>query len=98
MLVYAAEDAVVGPDAPRDAIPILAVEVLSPSTAARDREQKTAIYLRAGVREVWLVDPDSHAIEVHTAAGVRRLAPAEFAESAVVPGFRLSWDELSGRG
>ena len=98
VLVYAPEDAVVGPEAPSGVIPLLAVEVLSPSTAARDREKKTAIYLRAGVREVWLVDPDAHAIEVHAAAGVRRLAPAEFAESTAVPGFRRSWGALSGGG
>ena len=32
-------------------------EVLSPSTASHDRTLKLAAYERAGVREVWLIDP-----------------------------------------
>jgi Uma2 family endonuclease len=32
-------------------------EVLSPSTARHDRTVKLAAYERAGVREVWLIDP-----------------------------------------
>jgi Uma2 family endonuclease len=43
--------------------PMLAAEVLSPSTAARDRGTKRRIYLGAGVEEVWIVDIDAHLIE-----------------------------------
>ncbi len=71
------------------AIPVLVVEVLSPATAARDRDVKTPTYLRAGVAEVWLVDPDSGAIEVHTRERVRRFGPTRQAVSGAVPGFRL---------
>lgn len=42
--------------------PDLAVEVLSPSTASRDRGEKKAIYQRNGVREYWLVDPAARRI------------------------------------
>ena len=44
--------------------PDLVVEVLSPSTAHRDRTFKRALYARHGVREYWLVDTDAHSIEV----------------------------------
>ena len=44
--------------------PDLVVEVLSPSTAHRDRTFKRALYARHGVREFWLVDTDAHTIEV----------------------------------
>lgn len=44
-------------------IPILAVEVLSPSTAARDRGKKRRIYQQAGVGEYWIVDADARIIE-----------------------------------
>lgn len=38
-------------------VPDLVVEILSLSTASRDRGEKKAIYERNGVREYWLVDP-----------------------------------------
>ena len=47
-------------DAP---IPLLVVEVLSPSTAARDRGQKRRLYLESGVEEYWIVDLDARIIE-----------------------------------
>jgi Uma2 family endonuclease len=77
------------------AIPLLVVEVLSPSTLLRDRDRKTGIYLRAGVAEVWLVDPDAKTIEVHSAQGVSRVARAERAASAALPGFTLAWTDLA---
>ena len=42
------------------------IEVLSPSTAAKDQIQKLAAYERAGVREVWLVHPTDHVVIVYT--------------------------------
>ena len=39
-------------------------EILSPSTAARDRTRKMHHYARAGVRHVWLVDPVPETLEV----------------------------------
>ena len=42
---------------------VLVVEVLSPSTAARDRGIKRALYQRAGVPEYWIVDVDARSIE-----------------------------------
>lgn len=44
--------------------PDLIVEVLSPSTALRDRREKRAIYARIGVREYWLVDPAARYVDV----------------------------------
>ena len=44
-------------------VPLLAVEVLSPSTAPRDRGAKRRIYQRAGVAEYWVVDSDAALIE-----------------------------------
>lgn len=45
--------------------PDLVVEVLSPSTAKRDRMQKKAIYERFGVKEYWLINPVEKSIEVY---------------------------------
>lgn len=44
--------------------PDLVVEVLSPSTASRDQLVKRKRYGKYGVREYWVVDPDSASIEV----------------------------------
>lgn len=44
-------------------VPLLAAEVLSPSTAARDRGRKRDVYLAAGVEEYWIVDADAELVE-----------------------------------
>ena len=44
--------------------PDLVVEILSPSTADRDRELKLRLYARHGVREYWIVDPDERTVQV----------------------------------
>jgi Uma2 family endonuclease len=45
--------------------PDLIIEILSPSTAQRDRLIKFNRYLEAGVREYWIVDPDTRSVQVH---------------------------------
>jgi Uma2 family endonuclease len=42
--------------------PDLIIEILSPSTAQRDMLIKFRIYLQAGVREYWIVDPEAKTI------------------------------------
>ncbi|MBX3466099.1 MAG: Uma2 family endonuclease [Planctomycetes bacterium] len=74
--------------------PDLVVEILSPSTRARDRGKKREVYARFGVRELWLVDPDRDAVDVFERAG-GDLAPAgifgrgDTLASRVVPGLRI---------
>ena len=46
--------------------PDLVIEILSPSSGNRDRLLKFNKYLQAGVREYWIVDPESRVVEVHT--------------------------------
>ena len=51
--------------------PIVAIEILSPGTASRDRGVKRRIYQRAGVAEYWVVDPDARLIERWTPNDLR---------------------------
>jgi Uma2 family endonuclease len=43
--------------------PDLVIEILSPSTGKWDRVEKSRLYYKHGVKEYWIVDPDSKVIE-----------------------------------
>ena len=45
--------------------PDMAIEILSPSTSHMDRNIKFIKYLQAGVREYWVIDPDTKTLVVH---------------------------------
>jgi Uma2 family endonuclease len=69
--------------------PVLVAEVLSPSTASQDRGAKLRFFARAGVREAWIVDPQTRTIEVHDLVGGSSAAAHDVAESQAVPGLRV---------
>jgi Uma2 family endonuclease len=73
--------------------PDLVVEVLSPSTADRDRRLKLSLYARFGVREYWIVDPEEESIQVlELGPGGRestRTYTSGVATSSVVAGFEI---------
>ena len=83
--------------------PGLVVEVLSRSTAVYDWGAKLRAYDRAGVREVWLVDPAGpQGTEILQRQGLR-LQPVNAGrdgsiESLALPGFRLRLDWLWPEG
>ena len=77
-------------------IPLLAIEILSPSTARRDRNVKRARLLRAGTAEVWLVDPATRTIEVHDAQGCRKAEGPTTLHSLALPGFSVTPATLFG--
>ena len=52
-------------------VPDLIVEVLSTSTASRDRGEKKGIYEQNGVREYWLVDTRAREVTVFRLKGKR---------------------------
>ena len=64
--------------------PDLAIEVISPSTARRDRKVKREIYARHGVKELWLVHPDSETIEIFDFAK-RQDEPVSVVENGTHP-------------
>ena len=72
----------------------LVIEVLSPSTASRDRKVKAQLYLGAGVGEVWLVDAAKRTVEVRSATGARVAQGDEEIASGVAPEFTVRLSEL----
>jgi Uma2 family endonuclease len=70
-------------------VPELVAEVLSPSTARRDRQDKPAVYARAGV--TWLVlaepghAPSVEVFQLEATGTVRRVASAVGDESLACP-------------
>lgn len=78
-------------------VPDLIIEVLSASTAPRDRGEKRGIYERNGVREYVLVDWRTRVLSAHVLeAGhfVERAAAVEEWASTVLPGLTFRVSEL----
>ncbi len=79
--------------------PDLVVEILSPSTAGRDRTVKRTLYARHGVREYWLVDPDAGTVMVLLLSDDHfevsgTYGEGETATSPILEGFSVSLDEI----
>lgn len=49
--------------------PDLIVEIVSPSSADRDREAKAKLYARFGVRHYWIVDPEARTMDLYRLSG-----------------------------
>lgn len=71
-------------------IPLVAIEVLSPSTQKRDRGVKRRRLLAAGTAEVWIVDPETKAVERYDAAGRAVASGEESLASNAVQGFSVA--------
>ncbi|MDR3247706.1 MAG: Uma2 family endonuclease [Treponema sp.] len=56
--------------------PDLIIEILSPSNSRHDRFTKFDLYLRAKVREYWVVDPDEKEVQTYILAGDHYIAKA----------------------
>ncbi len=83
-----------GSDVPRGywpGPPDLAVEVTSPNDRRSAIAMKIEEYLRAGVRMVWLIDPNDRTLTVHrpSAAPITLAADQAVDGDDVVPGFSL---------
>jgi Uma2 family endonuclease len=75
-------------------VPDLVIEILSPSTEARDRGIKLKAYARYGVEEYWIVDPNAQVIEIYRLASKGFHLAATFAKGAkaetpLLPGLSL---------
>lgn len=74
-------------------------EVLSPSTANYDRTTKLCAYERAGVPEVWLIDPTGRTVTIYQMVAGCYTKPVVLelkGQTAIkaVPGISIDWDCL----
>ncbi|MEO7137519.1 MAG: Uma2 family endonuclease [Gemmatimonadales bacterium] len=79
---------------------LLAVEVLSPSTARADRHLKRRLYQREGVPECWIVDLDARLVERWHPGDERAELLADelvWQPNASVPPLRLDLSVVFGR-
>jgi Uma2 family endonuclease len=77
-------------------VPDLAVEVLSASNTPREMARKCQEYFEAGVRVVWLVDPEARTVAVYTAPDQFTVydATQTLDGGDVLPGFTLALGDL----
>jgi Uma2 family endonuclease len=69
--------------------PDLAVEVISPNDLASELDEKLEEYLRAGVRLIWVINPQTRTLQIFRAdrSGSRLHETDELLGEDVVPGF-----------
>ncbi|MBY0506555.1 MAG: Uma2 family endonuclease [Bryobacteraceae bacterium] len=77
-------------------VPDLAIEVLSPSETPARVHRKLGQYFRAGVREVWLIDPEDRSVEIWTGPSLpeHSLTGEAAVTSVLLPGFDLPLSDL----
>lgn len=78
--------------------PDLVVEILSPSTADRDRRLKLGLYSRYDVLEYWIVYPDEKTVQVMTLGDPGDPSTATYSSGSVssplIPGLSVALEEI----
>jgi Uma2 family endonuclease len=82
------------------AAPDLIVEILSPSTARRDRTLKFSKYEEAGVREYWIADPEKKTLQMcileNGNYAISHYTPAATVPVHVLPGCEINLKSVFG--
>jgi len=74
-----------------EGVPVLVVEITSPSDTAEEIDEKIDAYLHAGVPLVWIVDPHDRTVLVYRPKAEPQLFTIgqEIANEPHLPGLRL---------
>jgi len=77
-------------------IPEIVVEILSPNERPGRIARKLSQYFNAGVKEVWIIDPEARTADLWNgaAAPYRELAETDQLTSPLLPGFAVTLAEL----
>ena len=73
--------------------------ILSPANAHLDRTSKRKLYAQSGVRELWLVDPESKSIDLYEllnkpAIPLKTFQKSEILTSPLLPGLTLQLEKI----
>jgi Uma2 family endonuclease len=76
--------------------PDLAVEIVSPNDRVSELDEKIDEYLRAGVRLIWIINPETRKVQVwrHDGSVIPLRAEDELSGEDVLPGFRCKVEDL----
>jgi Uma2 family endonuclease len=82
--------------------PDLVIEILSPKTRHLDLANKKQEYARAGVKELWIIDPEPRTIMIHQFAScgvenVRQINEEGTLSTDLLPGFNLASEKIFER-
>ena len=74
-----------------EVVPDLAIEVVSPSNKRGELSRKVRQYFRLGVRQVWVVEPETHEIFVHhSPKTIEIFEDGDILDAGeIIPGLRL---------
>lgn len=75
-------------------VPDLAVEIVSPSDTASALWRKKDRYRACGTSEVWIVFPESREVQIFADSGDRILRGSAEVSTVLIPGFKITVDEL----
>ena len=78
-----------------ETVPDVVAEVVSPNDTVREVDYKRQEWLRAGVKEVWMLNPDVSSIHVYQGTGAfALLGEADTLSTPLLPGFAVPVAEL----
>ena len=82
--------------------PDLVIEILSPKTRRLDLANKKQEYARAGVKELWIIDPEPRTIMIHQFASggvenLRQINEKDRLSTDLLPGFNLASETIFER-
>jgi Uma2 family endonuclease len=89
-------------EAGAEGAPEFVVEILSPKTRRLDLMNKKQEYARAGVKELWIIDPEPRSITIHEFASdgvekTRQLEEEDKLSTDLLPGFNLRLETIFER-
>ena len=82
--------------------PDLVVEILSPKTRGLDLVNKKLEYARAGVKELWIIDPEPRSLTIHELISdgvekIRQLGEEDNLSTDLLPGFNVAVETIFER-